>query len=40
LQKQEQIKPSIAPKDQQALDWANKNPTDPRSIQIKKRLGM
>jgi hypothetical protein len=40
LQQQEQVKPSVAPKDQQALDWANKNPTDPRSIQIKKRLGM
>jgi hypothetical protein len=40
LQQQEQVKPSVAPKDQQALDWANKNPTDPRSIEIKKRLGM
>jgi hypothetical protein len=26
--------------DQKALDWANKNPNDPRSIEIKKRLGM
>jgi hypothetical protein len=38
---------SVAPKtkelsaqDKQALDWANANPTDPRSVQIKQRLGL
>jgi hypothetical protein len=38
---------SVAPKakelsaqDKQALDWANTNPTDPRSVQIKQRLGL
>jgi hypothetical protein len=30
----------ISPVDQQALDWANANPKDPRSAQIKQRLGM
>lgn len=40
LQKQQQTKPSLSPKDQQALDWANKNSKDPRAIEIKKRLGM
>lgn len=30
----------LSPKDQQALDWASKNPNDPRAIQIMKRLGM
>lgn len=29
---------ALAPKDQQALDWANANPNDPRSAAIKKRL--
>lgn len=33
-------KSQLSPKDQQALDWANKNPDDPRSEQIKKKLGM
>jgi hypothetical protein len=26
--------------DKQALDWANSNPKDPRSAQIKQRLGV
>lgn len=39
LEKSEEKQP-LAQKDQQALDWANKNPNDPRSTQIKKRLGM
>jgi hypothetical protein len=29
----------LSPQDQQALDWANANPTDPRSATIKQRLG-
>lgn len=29
----------LAPQDQQALQWANSNPNDPRASQIKKRLG-
>ena len=29
----------ISNQDQQALDWANANPQDPRAAQIKKRLG-
>lgn len=28
-----------APQDQQALDWANANPKDPRAAQIRQRLG-
>lgn len=30
----------LSPRDQQALDWANSNPNDPRAEQIKRRLGM
>lgn len=30
----------ISPIDQQALDWANANPNDPRSKAIKQKLGM
>jgi len=30
---------ALAPADKQALDWANSNPKDPRSLQIKQRLG-
>ena len=30
---------ALAPADKQALDWANANPKDPRSPQIKQRLG-
>jgi hypothetical protein len=30
---------TLAPADNQALDWANANPKDPRSLQIKQRLG-
>ena len=29
----------ISPQDQDALNWANANPNDPRSAQIKQRLG-
>jgi hypothetical protein len=29
----------LSQQDQQALDWANTNPNDPRSVQIKQRLG-
>ena len=36
----EQPKKSFSGEDQQALDWANKNPNDPRSAQIKNRLGV
>jgi len=35
----EQPKKALNGEDQQALDWANKNPNDPRSAQIKNRLG-
>ena len=38
--KAEQPKKSLSGEDQQALDWANKNPNDPRSAQIKNRLGV
>jgi len=31
--------PSLSPIDQQALQWANSNPTDPRAAAIKQRLG-
>ena len=31
--------PTANPQDAQALEWANANPNDPRSAQIKKRLG-
>ena len=37
--KAEQPKKAFSGEDQQALDWANKNPNDPRSAQIKNRLG-
>jgi len=30
---------NLSAEDKQALDWANKNPNDPRSVQIKNRLG-
>ena len=32
--------PSMSPVDQQALDWANANPNDPRAAAIKKKLGI
>lgn len=32
-------KDGLSPEDQQAMDWANANPADPRSAEIKKRLG-
>lgn len=31
--------PLVSPQDRQALDWANANPNDPRSREIKQRLG-
>lgn len=37
--KAEQPKRTLSGEDQRALDWANKNPNDPRSAQIKNRLG-
>ena len=37
--KAEQPKKALSGEDQQALDWANKNPNDLRSAQIKNRLG-
>lgn len=30
---------ALTPQDRQALEWANANPSDPRSAQIKQRLG-
>jgi hypothetical protein len=33
-------KPPLSPVDQQALQWANSNPADPRAAAIKQRLGM
>lgn len=30
----------LAPADQQALDWANANPKDPRAAEIKQHLGV
>lgn len=33
-------KPKFSAQDQQAADWANANPNDPRAAQIKKRLGL
>lgn len=29
-----------SPQDQQALEWANANPNDPRAVKIKQRLGV
>jgi hypothetical protein len=37
--KAEQPKKALSGEDQQALNWANSNPNDPRSAQIKNRLG-
>ena len=34
-----QFTPGLSPQDQEALNWANSNPNDPRSAQIKQRLG-
>jgi hypothetical protein len=33
-------KPALKDQDQEALNWANANPNDPRSAEIKKRLGV
>jgi hypothetical protein len=30
----------LSPQDKEALNWANSNPQDPRSVQIKQRLGV
>jgi hypothetical protein len=30
----------MSAEDKQALQWANSNPNDPRSAQIKQRLGV
>jgi hypothetical protein len=29
----------LSPQDREALNWANSNPNDPRSAQIKQRIG-
>jgi hypothetical protein len=29
----------MSPEDKQALEWANKNPSDPRAAAIKQKLG-
>ena len=39
-QQQQPVAPALTPQDQAALDWANKNPNDPRSAAIKKKLGV
>lgn len=36
----QQAAPQLSPQDQQAIQWANSNPKDPRAVQIKQRLGM
>jgi hypothetical protein len=38
-QKQQAPQQQLSSEDQMALDWANKNPNDPRASEIKKRLG-
>jgi hypothetical protein len=35
-----EFKQNLAPQDLEAFNWATKNPNDPRSAQIKKRLGI
>ena len=35
----EKFKQGLKPKDQEAFDWARRNPNDPRATEIKKRLG-
>lgn len=37
---QAEAKPEMSARDKQALDWANKNPNDPRAAKIKQRLGV
>lgn len=37
---QQSVAPTLTPQDKAALDWANKNPNDPRSAAIKKKLGV
>ena len=39
--KQTETKPAkLSPQDKQAIEWARQNPDDPRSAEIKKRLGL
>lgn len=40
LNPQSANKPAMANQDQQALEWANSNPNDPRAALIKQRLGV
>ena len=35
----EKFKQGLKPQDQEAFDWARRNPNDPRATEIKKRLG-
>ena len=35
-----EFKKTLPPADLEAFNWATKNPNDPRSAQIKKRLGI
>lgn len=35
----EKFKQGLKPQDQEAFDWARRNPQDPRATEIKKRLG-
>ena len=35
----DQFKQGLKPQDQEAFDWARKNPNDPRATEIRKRLG-
>lgn len=39
-QQQQSVTPALTPQDKAALEWANKNPNDPRSAAIKKKLGV
>jgi hypothetical protein len=32
--------PKLSREDTQALEWARRNPNDPRAAEIKKRLGL
>ena len=34
------VAPQLSPENQQALDWANANPNDARSLKIKQKLGV
>ena len=39
-QQQQSVTPALTPQDKAALEWANKNPNDPRAAAIKKKLGV